>query len=162
MNIVITQEDSKIIALPKRECGDCTVCCNGTLKIEVHGHGVHAGKPCFYMKQGGCSIYEQRPEVCRKYECEWVSSDYLPEWMKPNISNVLVTRRVIDGVEFFELLEAGKTLDITAFNWMLQWALANEKNILYTINGMANGIGSQEFLSIMKKIESKDENRSAI
>lgn len=153
MDVLITTDEPKTITLPKRECGDCTVCCDGTLKITVYGHDVHASKPCFFMKQGGCSIYENRPQVCKEYHCEWVSGTYLPEWMKPSLSKVLITRRIIDNVEFYELLEAGQTLNIYVFNWILQWALSKEKNILYTINGMCNGVGSQEFLNVMEKID---------
>src|SRR6202023_3864718 len=30
----------------QRQCGPCTACCDGWLKIEVYGHQVDRGQPC--------------------------------------------------------------------------------------------------------------------
>ena len=80
---------------PPDGCGTCTVCCD----VE----GVPAlGKP-FYARcphliigltTGGCGIYEQRPEECRRYRCAWHLG-----WLgsrverRPDHSGLLVTLR---------------------------------------------------------------------
>tara|TARA_B100001094_G_scaffold300432_1_gene325861 strand:- start:597 stop:1202 length:606 start_codon:yes stop_codon:yes gene_type:complete len=62
----------------QRECGECKVCCVT--------HGVpELGKSAFAFcenlaanavvtteQRGGCSMYGERPESCRKYECVWL------------------------------------------------------------------------------------------
>jgi uncharacterized protein len=76
-------------------CGDCVGCCTSSYFIKVrahetaaiehigadklrpvpggtHGHllmGFDARGHCFMFANGGCSIYQHRPETCRTYDC---------------------------------------------------------------------------------------------
>lgn len=72
-----------------RVCLSCGMCCDGTLfdraplkaneveparasvlKVLQTPDGGHAlAQPCAALKTAGCSIYEQRPAACRRYEC---------------------------------------------------------------------------------------------
>jgi len=36
---------------------------NGVLTLRIY-------KPCQYLTENGCSIYENRPEICRNFMCE--------------------------------------------------------------------------------------------
>lgn len=47
-------------------CGSCTVCCTA---MEVKELRKPAGLRCLYLTNEGCSIYENRPQSCREYEC---------------------------------------------------------------------------------------------
>ena len=49
-----------------RECGSCQVCCIAP-SIDNPDIQKMAGSPCRHSLQGGCSIYEDRPEVCRTF-----------------------------------------------------------------------------------------------
>jgi len=69
-----------------------------------------------------------------------------PEWMKPEESNVILTWRVKDDIEYVELLEAGETVRSDVLSWAIQYALNNELNINYQINGGWNKIGNPKFL----------------
>jgi Fe-S-cluster containining protein len=31
-----------------------------------------AGEPCRFLSQHGCSIYDNRPLVCRRFGCDWL------------------------------------------------------------------------------------------
>lgn len=74
-----------------RSCGSCTKCCEGYLMLEVQGYTVDLGKPCPFVKQhSGCTIYPNRPDGCKEYQCGWLKSDILPEEFKPEITGVLV------------------------------------------------------------------------
>lgn len=65
---------------PNRECGGCTVCCEA-LTINVPELKKLPGILCKNCKEGGCSIYEARPEVCRKWYCGWrMLEDMEDEW----------------------------------------------------------------------------------
>jgi uncharacterized protein len=76
-------------------CGDCRGCCTSSYYIKVRAHeteaarrigaenleegppgdpgsrlmGFHANGHCLMFKDGACSIYQDRPETCRTYDC---------------------------------------------------------------------------------------------
>ena len=35
---------------------------------------------------GGCAIYAHRPQVCRDFECEWLTDRALPATLRPTAS----------------------------------------------------------------------------
>lgn len=110
------------------------------------GHEFYPGKPCFFL-QKTCSIYESRPvDPCKSYKCHWLDSDDLPMWMRPDLSNAIVTVRVGQGIEFYEVAECGQKMDSMVLSWVVIWALNNGKNIKYQVDGGWNKIGSKEFL----------------
>lgn len=61
----------------QRECGECTACC--VLPGIPIGEdpdlleGKRGYTPCKHLCSinGGCSIYEKRPQLCRDYKCLW-------------------------------------------------------------------------------------------
>lgn len=116
---------------PKRTCGECTMCCSGALASEQHGHSMHRGKPCFFVSDKGCTIYADRPEHCKAFRCEWLTQDYLPMWMRPDLSKVIVVQK--DG--FIEVSECGQKIDSSVLSWLLIWAANNRKNIHYGVDG---------------------------
>lgn len=130
-----------------RTCDGCAECCKGWLSGNSYGHDFYPGKPCFFL-QKSCSIYEKRPDdPCKSYRCHWLSSNDLPMWMRPDLSNALVTYRKYDNVEYFEILECGKKMDSSVLSWFIIWALNNQKNIKYQISGGFNKIGTEEFMN---------------
>ena len=133
--------------MSNRSCDGCAKCCEGWLRGEAYGHAFYPGRPCFFLNKK-CSIYDNRPkDPCRSFKCAWLDSDTFPYWMKPDLVNAIITRRTVNNIEYYEICEAGGTLDSVTLNWLIQWALNNKKNILYSINGGANRIGSDEFLN---------------
>jgi hypothetical protein len=81
-------------------CGSCVACCSGPgwgLRLDPDddperyttvirdGHDwvvpspVHGG--CLYLVDGRCSIYDERPNVCRRYDC----ADYDERTLKPHL-----------------------------------------------------------------------------
>jgi hypothetical protein len=65
-----------------RHCGSCSACCT-FLRIDSRpgfstrfdtGEDIAkaAGEPCRYLGPQGCSIYEVRPIVCRRFRCRWL------------------------------------------------------------------------------------------
>src|SRR5207302_526051 len=76
----------------ERQCGTCTACCDGWLKIEVYGRKVDRGKPCPFSAGDHCTIYPTRPQdPCREFICGWlVRNSPLPEWMRPDKSDLIL------------------------------------------------------------------------
>jgi Fe-S-cluster containining protein len=53
-----------------RQCGSCSLCCTVLRVDELRKLG---GTPCVHQRAGGgCSIYVERPGICRAYRCLWL------------------------------------------------------------------------------------------
>jgi len=65
-----------------RECGSCSLCCK---LLSVDALNKPANTWCGgWEKDKGCTIYEDRPESCRTFECAWLQVPDMPENLKPN------------------------------------------------------------------------------
>ena len=68
-------------AAPGKSCGPCTMCCSA---LEIAELKKPAGRLCGDCRlRGGCAIYAARPQVCRDYECEWLTRRDLPRSCGP-------------------------------------------------------------------------------
>ena len=136
----------------ERSCGECSKCCEGWISGEAYGHKFYKGCPCFFLEKT-CSIYDLRPnEPCKSYKCAWLEEEIFPLWLKPSMSNVIITKRYrkLDNREiyYYAIDETGKKIDSSVLNWLILFALNKNVNILYRIDGGPNRIGSNEFLSL--------------
>lgn len=60
-----------------RACGGCSQCCTVLRVDELHKR---AGRPCPELRgDGGCGIYERRPDICRDYRCLWLRGRFEDE-----------------------------------------------------------------------------------
>src|SRR5688572_21923922 len=89
-----------------RQCGACTACCH-VLEIDDPQLKKAAGTLCSHCS-GGCSIYAQRPKVCRDWLCMWREfPSLLDESWRPDRCGVLMRMAEVDtsGVEapYFEV-----------------------------------------------------------
>ena len=127
---------------PERECGDCSMCCQGFLQADIHGYSMSPGVPCHFAGQtscGGCTIYEDRPEVCQGYQCLWKISPQLPEWMKPNKADVLITSDQLEvngkNQPFISVKEGFNHIRGDVLNYILRTCLAHDLNVTYEVHG---------------------------
>jgi hypothetical protein len=58
----------------ERQCGSCNVCC---IAPPVAEYRKPAWEPCKNLCEKGCSIYEDRPEECRVFWCDWMKDPTL-------------------------------------------------------------------------------------
>ena len=132
----------------ERACDDCDTCCHGYLKGEAYGKPFNKGVPCFFLKKG-CSIYEDRPKLCKDYKCSWLSEDFLPMWMRPDLSKVIVSKHTAkNGIEYYSVVEAGEPIKSYILNYIFTWAVNNKANLYYEVSGGMNKFGSKEFLEM--------------
>lgn len=80
----------------------------------------------------------------------------LPEWLKPNLANIIITRRIVDDIEYLEIIETGHTISGPVLNWLILWALGNSINLHYQVGGGWNFVGTDEFKQIISSILSSD------
>jgi hypothetical protein len=58
------------------------MCCAA---LEIPEFNKPAGPPCEHcLASGGCKIYATRPQLCRDFECEWLTDRALPTTMRPD------------------------------------------------------------------------------
>lgn len=133
-----------------RECGTCTKCCEGHLHGSAHGHAFWKGRPCHFLSASkGCTIYTDRPEnPCKTYKCMWLADETnkIPEWLKPNEVNAILTLRQVNGIEYIHLAEAGETMRSDVLSWAIQHTLNNGLNLSYEVDGGFNKIGQDDFI----------------
>jgi hypothetical protein len=73
-----------------RDCGACTACCV-VPAIDQPDLQKPAGQICPNCILGqGCTIYETRPLVCRRWFCAWRQLDWIGENLRPDQSDVLI------------------------------------------------------------------------
>jgi hypothetical protein len=71
-----------VTPIPGKACGSCIMCCTA---LEIPELKKPAGPPCpNCILSGGCTIYADRPQVCRDFECLWLNSRELPANMRPD------------------------------------------------------------------------------
>lgn len=60
----------KFTARTGRHCGSCSLCCR---LLDVPEVGKQPAQQCSHCRPGkGCSIYSERPPICRNYACLWL------------------------------------------------------------------------------------------
>jgi hypothetical protein len=76
--------------VPGRECGSCTACCF-ELSIDDPALVKAPRELCSHCTQGGCAIYEARPQDCRDWFCAWRRLADLPDDLNPERCGLLAT-----------------------------------------------------------------------
>ena len=144
----------------KRECGTCTKCCEGWLTGNILGNSMYPGKPCHFIATGvGCTIYAKRPkDPCVTFRCNWLDSPDIPEWMKPDQINAIIKNSIINEIPFVSVIEAGEVLQSRVLSWLIQYAIKNQLNFSWQINGSLNWIGSPDFHQAMESDPPKDKS----
>ncbi|MDZ4789505.1 MAG: YkgJ family cysteine cluster protein [Blastochloris sp.] len=100
---------SEATAAATRVCAACGMCCNGVLfshvvlqptdvartlrvrglKLKSRGDGLHLYQPCPAHVGSCCTVYEQRPERCRVFNCRQIE-----ELMTGKSSEVVALERI--------------------------------------------------------------------
>lgn len=102
-------EDNESHLVPGRECGECTVCCVNLL-IKDKNFEKAADVACTHMvEKGGCTIYNDRPSVCRDWHCAWRFMAQLGDDWRPDRSGILL-RSDENGIIFQPIRDAKKVL----------------------------------------------------
>ena len=71
--------------MPARGCGQCTVCCE---VLEIPTIQKPKKTLCPNVCSKGCSIYEDRPDECRTFQCLW-SEGVTGDGQRPDRSGIM-------------------------------------------------------------------------
>jgi hypothetical protein len=81
---------AKIAAALGRACGSCSLCCK-VLPISEPEIAKPANVWCQHCKPGrGCSIYADRPLICRAFTCQWLVDGSFGDHWKPARSKMVL------------------------------------------------------------------------
>jgi len=89
----VSAQNNAAILVQRRECGECQVCCI-VPTIDAPDIQKDCGSSCRNSLQGGCGIYETRPEVCRIFYCGWRRSGDFPDDWRPDQSGIFAVLEV--------------------------------------------------------------------
>jgi hypothetical protein len=72
-----------------RACGACSLCCK---LLPIAALGKPHDQWCTYCRpgNGGCTIYESRPQTCRSFACNWLADPTIGEHWYPLKSKMVV------------------------------------------------------------------------
>jgi hypothetical protein len=135
-----------------RECGDCTACCDGWLKSTIYGHEMRPGVRCHFVQDGGCTIYETRPDSpCRQFECGWVDPESpFPDSFKPTKLGIIIVKTTWRGQPAYRLAHAGRDLNVSELDWMMNFSRQTNRPFFYEQRGETVGYGPAAFLEDMQ------------
>lgn len=120
-----------------KECGECTLCCRGTITLQVNEHKVIPGQPCPHVSESGCGIYDDlsRPHMCDSYGCVWLKEWSFPDWMRPDKVGFLMTLKSREKTVMITSDFTTGQMDGAALLWVMQWCTDNDCAIVYTVKG---------------------------
>lgn len=138
---------SRTGAVPDRQCGGCTACCEGWAEGEIRGHRMFPGKPCHFLGSRGCSIYPERPESpCRTFVCGWLQPDSpFPESFSPREVGVIIVPFEWRARPAYVLLSAGRDPDDRMLAWMEAFTRSTGSPFYYQRAGERLGYGPVAF-----------------
>ena len=144
----------KIFSIVKqnRTCGDCTKCCEGWLTGEIHGFKMYPGRPCHFVGEGCCSIYNERPETpCKTFSCAWKENVILPEWLRPDKSNVILVLIEQENFKYVKAIETDFDMSSPVLSYIIDFCVNKGVNLTWVVKGQEYHLGSKEFLDWIKK-----------
>ncbi len=72
-----------------KSCGSCTLCCK---LMDIDELDKQPGAWCSACKPGvGCRIYDDRPEGCRVFSCQWLFEEDMPDNYRPDRTKVVLS-----------------------------------------------------------------------
>lgn len=100
-----------------RPCGECTACCDGNLKSNSYGNVFDKRNNCVFLVNKTCSIYEDRPNTCRNYQCAW-SQFLIYEDLRPDKCGVLVSveRKTNSQEQFLKIIQIKEHVNFETIN----------------------------------------------
>ena len=116
----------------KKECGTCTKCCDGTLTGIIRNIPMYPGKPCFLLKENGCSDYKNRPYQCVGYKCLWLKDPEVPDFMKPENAKAIVDIETINGIKYLRLTKSEEQYSYEILEYALKYAEKNDLPFMWT------------------------------
>ena len=103
------------------KCGDCNICCT-VLSVKDM---TEVNQVCRNSKDKGCSIYNNRPEGCKHFNCAYLTSGWKEEY-RPDKSGIMVAG-FAKQISVYRLKE---NINMDLFNIVSTLAEKQDKKVL--------------------------------
>ena len=139
-----------------RSCNKCQECCNGSLVIQELD--VYLNNPCKFICSDGCSIYNERPKVCKTFNCLWLSDESIPEKMYPQKSGILMYTQIINNCLLYITQEFWGKLNKEDEEGILEWYKSKSVNGVIVKNDKmvfaqyGNKVDFEKFLNTLEQV----------
>ena len=116
-----------------KNCNGCTRCCEGWLTTKVYDFDIGPGiGGCRFLGKNGCNIYQTRPhDPCKVFQCGWKENTQVPEFMRPDLSNVILLVRFIESFHFYRIVKCGDDLLPEVVKWAKDYSELGNHLIAY-------------------------------
>ena len=137
-----------VSVLQMPNCGDCTACCNVLLIEDINKQ---AYTPCQHC-DGGCAIYDTKPQTCNEFECAYLQAKDVPELLRPDKCGIIFIKRtdsIFSGLILpdVEVSDAAKgqvnAFNAQGFSVVLKKQNANKPHIMLSEGHNADEIYSE-------------------
>ncbi len=124
-----------------RNCHPCTACCGGWIRINEENISSSVGHPCPHLGEQGCNQYDSRPQICRDFQCAWISdTTNIPVWMRPDKAKVIVRyANWIPESRVMLAIPVGATIPEKSLKYLKQFALGTKTPLLVFERILENG-----------------------
>ena len=122
--------------IQSHQCNGCSRCCEGFLNAEIYGFNMSLNDgPCRFLIRDKCGIYPVRPELCKKFLCGWRENTSFPEFMKPNLSNIILLNKYIENFFYYRMVKCNIKIKQEVYNWAEQESMNGKHFIGYDNDG---------------------------
>jgi hypothetical protein len=104
-----------------RPCGECTACCDGQLIGDSYGNKFGNNKACIFLINHCCSVYETRPDTCKRYQCAWSQSLFDAD-MRPDKIGLMVSVEIINNERVLKAIEIWEIVPYESYKRVGDWA----------------------------------------
>lgn len=140
--------------MSQRSCGECSACC---FTHEIEALKKPTRTACQHMcNEGGCAIYDSKPEECTRFECAWLEGLAGEDSHRPDQNGLVVwsmhpsrwrrgfkTLNVMESADDAHATPAGQALlrSLLTDGWVLILRSINTQPMLqYHINREVSGV----------------------
>ncbi|NBP58816.1 hypothetical protein EBU71_20180 [bacterium] len=119
-----------------KSCGGCTRCCEGFLSTKVYDFEISpSAGGCRFLGKNGCNIYQVRPyDPCQVFQCGWKENTVIPDFMRPDLSDIIILLRYIESYHFYRLVKCSDDLKPEVIEWAKGHAKQGHHVIAYDKN----------------------------
>lgn len=116
-----------------RPCAGCTKCCEGWLYAKIYDFEISPTEgSCKFLSKHGCGIYPVREPLCKNFQCEWKENSNIPEYMKPDKSNVIILTKKLGEFIYRRLVTAGTPIKDYVYTWAEEEATKGRHSVVYS------------------------------
>lgn len=130
------------------ECGECTACCTWLHGV-AHGVAFGGGKSCVFLNNN-CTIYDIRPEFCKKFYCGYTQKLFPQDFMRPDKSGALVMVQDWSKGQYLKVVETGRKMTDEAFLEINNFCKSHNTPYIMQYDNQWSIHGPQEFIDEVK------------